>query len=453
MDKESSIRNEHGIPEPTGIDMAFAVGFFFSFRWILSLFAVAVLGVETHISGTISLTLNFLLLGFVCIYSLGAGTLTFTSMLRISSLRWVVAFLLFSLISFAWSGTASLTASLVYWCAMAADVAMVVLLLRADPAIDVASSLFKGFIWSTCFIAIIVWLMPLQPDLRLGNKDFFNTNQIAALCAFAIFLSQYLTRRKDGHWGLAMALLAITLFRSLSKATLAAFLISQIFLLIMDRSVSRRTKVILTVVAAATVLAFWGLIESYYDVYTHAGNQAETLTGRLGIWAYVLNAGFEKPWIGHGFNSIWKVVPAFGDFEARHAENDLLQQFYAYGVVGIALLVSLYASLYRQLLRLSNKPLKMVFLSLLLFIIVRGLAEAEPFDSLLPLWAIALFGILVDQLTNCDDQPAIAITSQFPEGPALDGLPAAQVLCVSASALTHEDSESLLRHGSADAAK
>jgi len=147
------------------------------------------------------------------------------------------------------------------------------------------------------------------------------------------------------------------------------------------------------------------------------------------------------------------VVPAFGDFEARHAENDLLQQFYAYGVVGIALLVSLYASLYRQLLRLSNKPLKMVFLSLLLFIIVRGLAEAEPFDSLLPLWAIALFGILVDQLTNCDDQPAIAITSQFPEGPALDGLPAAQVLCVSASALTHEDSESLLRHGSADAAK
>jgi len=423
MEQGSSIQNDHGVHGPTGIDMAFAVGFFFSGRWILGLFAVSVLGTETHTSGSLSLGLNFLVLGVVCIHSLGAGRRTFASMLRLPSLRWVVAFLVFSQISLAWSSTASLTASLIYWCGMAADVAMVILLLRAAPAIDVASSLAKGFIWSTCLIAIMVWLMPLQPDLRLGNKDFFNTNQIAALCAFAIFLAQYLVRRKDGRWGLAMALLAITLLRSLSKATLAAFLISQSFLLIMDRSVSRRAKIILTVTAAASVFAFWGLIESYYDVYTNTGNQAETLTGRLGIWAYLLNAAFEKPWIGHGFNSMWKVIPAFGDFEARHAENDLLQQFYSYGAVGIVLLTGLYTSLYLQLRRLSNKPIKMAFFSLLLFILVRGLAEAEPFDPLLPLWAIALLAILIEQLTSCEDQPAIAATSLLPELSTLNDFP------------------------------
>jgi O-antigen ligase len=384
---------------------------------------VTVLGIEAHTSGGLSLGLNFLLLGVVCIHSLGAGRCTFASMFRLASLRWVVAFLTFSLMSLAWSSTASLTASLIYWCGMAADVAMVILLLRAAPAIDVASSLAKGFIWSTCFISIIVWLMPLQPDLRLGNIDFFNTNQIAALCAFAIFLAQYLTRRRDGRWGLTMALLAITLLRSLSKATLAAFILSQSFLLIMDRSVSRRTKIILTATVASAVLFFWGLIEAYYDVYTSAGNQAETLTGRLGIWAYLLNAAFEKPWIGHGFNSMWKVIPAFGDFEARHAENDFLQQFYSYGVAGIVLLTGLYTSLYRQLRRLSNKPLKVVFLSLLLFILVRGLTEAEPFDPLLPLWAIALLGILIEQLTSCEDQPAIAATSPLPQLSALNGFP------------------------------
>jgi exopolysaccharide production protein ExoQ len=423
MNQNSSILVDHGIPRPAGIDMAFAVGFFFSFRWILSLFAVTVLGAEIHTSGALSLALNFLLLGFVCIHSMGAGRYTFISMLRLRSLRWVVAFLAFALISLVWSSTASLTASLVYWFGIAADVAMVILLLRAAPAIDVASSLAKGFIWSTCFLSIIAWIMPLQPDLRLGNKDFFNTNQIAELCAFAIFLTQYLMRRKDGHWRVATALLAITLLRSLSKATLAAFLISQSFLLIMDRSMSRRTKIVLSVAAAATVLFFWGLIESYYDIYTNAGNQAETLTGRLGIWAYLLNAAFEKPWIGHGFNSIWKVVPVFGDFEARHAENDLLQQFYAYGVVGIMLLTGLYMSLYRQLRRLSNKPVRMVFLSLLLFILVRGLAEAEPFDPLLPLWAIALFSLLIDQLARNDDQPAMTFTCRFSENPVIDGMP------------------------------
>jgi len=405
MEENSYPYEDYDSPKPTSIDMAFAVGFFFSLRWILSLFAITVLGAETHTSGGLSLGLNLLLLGFVCIHSLGTGRQTFISMLRIGSLRWVVAFLVFSALSFLWTTTSSLPASLIYWSDMAADVAMVVILVRAAPATEVASSLFKGYIWSTCLIAVIVWIMPLQPDLRLGNKDFFNTNQIAELCAFAIFLGQYLMRQNDGRWNLATVLLSITLLRSLSKATLIAFLISQGFLLCMDRSLSRRTKVILTVTVVGAVLVFWGLIESYYVVYTNAGNQAETLTGRLGIWAYLLDSGLEKPWLGHGFNSIWKVVPTFGDFDARHAENDILQQFYTYGVAGIALLAGLYMSFYLQLRRLSKRPLKLVFLSLLIFILIRGLAEAEPFEPLLPLWAIALFGLQVDEMTTNDECP------------------------------------------------
>jgi len=142
------------------------------------------------------------------------------------------------------------------------------------------------------------------------------------------------------------------------------------------------------------------LLESYYAIYTNAGNQAETLTGRIGIWAYVLNAAVERPWIGHGFDSMWKIVPPFGPdrFEARHAENEVLQQFYAYGVVGICILAGLYASLYRQFRRLHSGSLKIVPISLLLFVVVRGLAEAEPFDLLLPLWAIVLFSLVAEEL-------------------------------------------------------
>jgi exopolysaccharide production protein ExoQ len=401
MDQESTTRNDRGMSGTTGIDMAFAVGFFFSFRWILSLIAVTILGVETHTSGALSLALNFLLLGLVCTHSLGSADRKFTSMLGLNSLRWVMAFLVFSLISLAWSSTASFTASLVYWCAMTADVVMVVLLLRAAPAIDVASSLFKGFIWSTCLIAIIVWIMPLQPDLRLGNKDFFNTNQIGNLCAFAIFLGQYLMRRNEGRWGLAAIFLSVTLLRSLSKATIVAFLVSEIFLIIQDRTISRRTKLFLTTGAVLIVLAFWGLLESYYVVYTTAGNQAETLTGRIGIWIYVLNAALEQPWIGHGFNSMWKIVPPFGpdQFEARHAENELLQQFYAYGIAGICILAGLYGSLYRQLRRVPRGSIRTCLLSLLLFIVIRGFAEAEPFDLLLPLWAIVLISLLSNEVS------------------------------------------------------
>ena len=61
-----------------------------------------------------------------------------------------------------------------------------------------------------------------------------------------------------------------------------------------------------------------------------------------------------KPWIGHGFHSFRNVVPAFGPFEPWHAHNELLQLFYAYGVVGILLFLMVYGSFYLQIRRLRR---------------------------------------------------------------------------------------------------
>jgi O-antigen ligase len=209
---------------------------------------------------------------------------------------------------------------------------------------------------------------------------------------------QYLVREKDGRWGAAALLLGVTLLRSLSKTTIVAFLAGEAFLLLRDKSMRRRTKVLLIVAAAAMVAAFWSLLSSYYDIYTNAGNQAETLTGRLGLWTYFLAEAVQQPWIGHGFHSVWKVVPPFGadQFEARHAHNELLQQFYAYGVVGVCMFVGIYGSLWLQLRKLAAGPRKTFFLAFLLFILVRGLADTDAFDLSLPLWSIVLISMLAN---------------------------------------------------------
>ena len=105
-------------------------------------------------------------------------------------------------------------------------------------------------------------------------------------------------------------------------------------MLIQDNSISRAEKAALAVaVLAVAGLQLGGLFRSYYNLYTTTGNQAQSLTGRTGIWIYSLKAGLEKPWFGNGFDSMWKVAPPFGPemFEARHAENEVLQQFFAYG--------------------------------------------------------------------------------------------------------------------------
>lgn len=411
--------------------IGFAVGFFFSFRLSIVFISVRLLGLEPSAGSALSLGLNALLFALVCFAS-GAAHRTFQSVLRLSGIRWVVIYLGVSCCSLAWSDTASLPASVAYWVGFFIDTAIVMLLLRSDSTLRVSHSLMRGFIWSACCLALVAWIMPTQSDLRLGDAQFFNTNEIGNLCAFAIFFAQYLVRRKDGRWRAALCLLALTLFRSLSKATLAAFLVSESVLIILDRSMGRKTKMLLAISVAALIFAFWGLFENYYDIYTTTGNQAETLTGRTGIWLYVVNAVSDHPWtlwIGHGFDSWWKVVPPFGgdQFEARHAENEVLQQFYAYGVLGVTVLVGVYGSLYRQIRGVSLDSVRILFCSFLLFILIRGLAEASPFDLLLPLWAVVMISALTESehssparhFGDMAIQPILALES--PQNPSISG--------------------------------
>ena len=371
------------------------VGFFFSFRLFSVLLAVRLFGADPLAGVAASLAINFLFAAAATFNSLGPGLRTFASFSTVSSFRWVLVFLGFTGLSLAWSSTASMPAAVLYWCAMACDTAIVLMLLRLGPIEETSSALMRGYVWGTCAIAAIAWMLPAQSDLRLGDEGFLGPNQIGYACAFGFFLTQYLIRRNEKGWTIPAAFLAITLLRSLSKTTIVAFVAGQALLLVLDRSIGRKKKIVFVCAAVIAVAVFWGLLTAYYDVYRNAGNQSETLTGRIGIWAYILNEALQQPWIGHGFHSVWKVIPPFGVFEARHAHNEILQQFYAYGIAGICIWVMLYAAIYREIRRLEQGSLKVFLLGLFLFILVRGLADTEVFDLSLPLWSTVLLGSII----------------------------------------------------------
>jgi exopolysaccharide production protein ExoQ len=393
-DQDLSELEQSAMPAATGLPLL--AGFFFSFRLFIMLLSVRLLGTDNETGVEIGLVLNFALLLFVAFQTIGVGGRENARMLHLTSVRWVIFFLCFSGCSLLWSATASLPAAIVFWCAMAADVGIVVLLLRVGPVKEVAISLMKGYIWGACAVAIVAWLLPAQSDLRLGDEELLGPNQIGYLCAFALFFVQYLMREKAGKWGLAAFILAVTLLRSLSKTSIIAFLVAESFLLLRDKSISRRTKIMLVLASVAVGIAFSSLLTSYFDIYTSTGNSPETLTGRIGIWTVILSEAIQQPWIGHGFHSVWMVIPPFGDFEARHAHNELIQQFYAYGVVGICMLIGLYGSFYWQIRRLAGGPLRTLLCAFLLFVLVRGLTDTEAFDLSLPLWTIVMLSLLIE---------------------------------------------------------
>jgi len=375
------------------------VGFFFSFRLFTVLLSVRFLQLDAQTAVAINIALNLLLLIVVGFDSMGPAPSTLMSTLAVRSFRWVIVFLSFSFISLFWTAAISEPAAIAYWCAMAADVLMIVLLLRTGPETEMATSLMEGYVIGTCCVALVAWLLPAQADLRLGDEELLGPNQIGYTCAFAVFFAQYLINRGANSWKVVSGFLAITLLRSLSKTTIVAFIAGELVVLARDRSIALKTKIALAVASLIAIGVFWNLLSAYFAIYTNAGNQAETLTGRLGIWAIILDKAIEQPWIGHGFHSVWKVIPPFGpeQFEPRHAHNELLQQFYAYGVAGVVILIALYRSFYRQIQKLSLGPLQSLLLGLFTFGLVRGLADTEAFDLSLPLWAITLIGVTLSR--------------------------------------------------------
>lgn len=342
---------------------------------------------DPQMGATVSVTLNLLLLLPVAFYAMGPARHFFEVTLHAWPVRFVLLYLALSLASISWGESRSIGVSAGYWSTLVADVLLVVALLYAQPEITTLRSLFKGYVCGVCILAIIAWSYPPLPDLRLGDLEFLNPNAIGYECAFAIFLCAYLV--SDGlRWKLAGGILALTLLRSLSKTSIAAFIAAGAFYLVRGRIISRKNLLTIACVALLVLLAFVPLFQSYYTVYLNAGDQAETLTGRTAIWAVTAGLAVERPWTGHGFNSFRTVSPAFGSFEPWHAHNELLQQFFTFGVVGVVLMLLLYGSLYIQLRQLEFAKLRLLGLSLLILVLVRGLADTERFDLSFPLWAV-----------------------------------------------------------------
>jgi len=381
--------------DSTAFSMAGLVGAYFGCRVCITFLFFQT---DPQAGAVVSFVLNLLLLVPVAFYAAGPGSMRLRDSLRVWPFRLVLAFLGLSLVSLLWSEAQSVSIALGYWTAMAADVALVLLLLHAEPASRGLHSLMKGYVAGVCVLALVAWASPAMADLRLGDNEFLNPNAIGFECAFGALFCQYLAS-SGARWKWTGAVLAITLVRSLSKTSIIAFVLVECFYLSRSRTVARGTKIAIAGAGMLVTAIFWGLFSAYYVVYTNAGTEAETLSGRIGIWLTTLGMALEKPWLGHGLHSFRAVVPAFGVFEAWHAHNELLQQFFTYGIVGVVLVMALYGSLFMQARRVAAKePLGLLTRALLLLVVIRGLTDTERFDLSFPLWAITAISLSLAQM-------------------------------------------------------
>ena len=371
---------------PTGLRrLSQVVGFFLACRICITLLAFQsepVVGTEVTISASLALL-------FCCWFmtshqkrSLDPGTL-----------RWIGAYLLLAGGSLLWSETRTTTIALAYWASLVADCASVYLLASGEDAQPACHEILRGFVVGAAVVGLIAWFLPTLPDLRIGNEDFLHPNALGYVLALATLFALQLARRSRGMAALAI-FCGATLLRTLSKASIAAFLGASVFLLLRDSHLRRRTKIATGIVMGVLIASSWGLLETYATTYEE-NNQIETLTGRTYIWTAALEESLKKPWFGHGFYSFRFVIPALGDFEPWQAHNELLQQFFCYGVIGLAVFLGLYGSFVKTIRRYRGSELTSLAAALMVFALIRGLVDTERFDVNYPLWLLTLFVLVL----------------------------------------------------------
>jgi exopolysaccharide production protein ExoQ len=379
------------------------VGFFFVFRVATTFLFFQ----EAPVTGAVAvIALDLALLYGAVLYTAQDRTSSGHRVLATPPIRWLFAFLFLSLASMLWTEAQSVVVALAYWLGMAADVAIVLLLLQCGAPEDCTDALMKGAVWGATSLSLVAWCSPTTEDLRLGDDAFLHPNTLGLEIGIATLLAQYLASRA-AHWKWFGIALAVTLLRTLSKTAIIAFVIAECWYLMQNRNRPLKTKLWIGVGSLLVIASFWSFLTAYIDVYSNAGsgNRVETLTGRTFVWAVALSMSMEKPWLGHGAYSFKSLIPSIGSFQPVHAHNELLQQFFEYGAVGVVIVIGAYASLYRQARRAPMSELRTLVLALLLFASIRGLADTANFGLSYPLWIFTALSICLNLPPQPESRP------------------------------------------------
>jgi exopolysaccharide production protein ExoQ len=377
------------------------IGFIFAFRVCLT---VLWFQDEPQNASILSVALSLTLLFAAALSTIGGKPSIPAACFRTPTLRCIAAFLGLALLSLLWT-PAPLSAAAGYCCAWVADIATIWFILRDGPPEETVAAIMKGFVWGSCLVGLIAWSLPATQDLRLGDEDFLHPNAIGFLFSIATLFAAHLARKRT-LWIWPALFLAATLIRTLSKSSILAFVAAFGFALIRDSTLSRKVKTWIGIAAALILASLWGLLEAYLVTYSE-GTGPETLTGRTLIWAISLEYAIKKPILGNGFYSYRFIVPPIGKFEAQQAHDELLQQFFSFGAVGLLLALALYWLFFRQIRRTNPSHLKTLAATLLLFALIRGLTDTQNFDLSFPLWLMALLSIVLAAQTSSQSLPTI----------------------------------------------
>lgn len=117
---------------------------------------------------------------------------------------------------------------------------------------------------------------------------------------------------------------------------------------ILRRSLAKALAGIMLVTFGGIVAIFW--VFTHLAAFTDAMGRSVTMSGRLQLWILCVVMALRKPWLGYGYSAFWlgmhgpsyRIWEVLG-FRMPHAHDGFIQAWLALGLLGVALLVLIFA--------------------------------------------------------------------------------------------------------------
>src|SRR5579871_879763 len=325
-----------------------------------------------------------------------------TFLAGVRSSGWIMALSLFAILSSAWSAdhAFSLRRALILF-AMTCFAIYVGSRFDLDEFLDAFAWAFVLVIAASLFVVIFFPGYGISQDIHAGDWIglFVHKNILGLQMVLALFT---LGTGKPAsmptilrYWFIACALVLLMFSRSAASLIALLFLLSVYPLSALLR-LPRRPAITVGALAFPIAAVGTALVVTNLDSALQVLGRNATLTGRIPLWNAVLDSIREKPWLGYGYGSFWRLpggeaqtVIARVHWFAPHAHNGFLDLCLDVGLVGLALFAcGLFVAYWRAIrtYRLSSGLVERWPLFFLLLLTIYNFAESHLMRLLSTLW-------------------------------------------------------------------
>jgi O-antigen ligase len=221
--------------------------------------------------------------------------------------------------------------------------------------------------------------------------------------------------------GIIVGMVLWLLVLAASSTSLACFALGAMVLLLTTRPGGFRPATVHLITAA--VIGAGVFASAFPEIYAHVVAELgrnTTLTGRTDIWDELfkmtenplLGTGFESFWLGSRIDRLWSMYY----FHPNQAHNGYIETYINLGWAGVALLIVLIASGYRNILRMDRLHAGTLCFTYFVVALVYNITEAA-FKVMHPLWIAFLLAVAAGAALSHPSEAPLEDPREEPESP------------------------------------